>query len=41
MRQIMTIRMLKIRELIFRHLAVEAWVPITSPTIFLSLDFTE
>ena len=40
MMQIMTIRMLKIRELIFRHLAVEAWAwaPITSPTIFLSLE---
>ena len=39
--QMMTIRMLKNRELIFRSLAVEAkaWAPVVSPTIFLSLDW--
>lgn len=39
----MAVRMVKNRELMFRHLAVEAkaWAPVVSPTIFLSLDFTE
>lgn len=41
--KMMVMRTVKIRELMFRHLAVEAydWAPVASPTIFLSLDFTE
>ena len=37
----MAVRMVKNRELMFRHLAVEAkaWAPVVSPTIFLSLDW--
>ncbi|EDK97386.1 RIKEN cDNA 2900011O08, isoform CRA_b [Mus musculus] len=39
----MTMTTERIRQLMFRHLAVEAkaWAPVISPTIFLSLDFTD